>query len=80
MILYLERLTGKTATRKHNSFGKWHIVGQGYSMFNNPFKVSLGYTNGENNYEIWYMNDEKEPQGYQTVDQIEKALHQFGLI
>ena len=79
-IKYLEQLTGNTAYRKHNSFGKWHLSDEGFSMFNNPFGISLGYTNSENNYEIWYINNEKEPRERQTVNQIEKQLKEFNLI
>lgn len=79
-IAYLERLTGQTAYRKHNSFGKWYIGCDKYSMFNNPFGTSLGYTSGENNFEIWYLKHEKEPRERQTVTNIEQKLKELNYI
>lgn len=78
-VKYFERLTGVAAKRKENAFGKWHIKCDEFSMFNNPFGLELGYTKGENEYEIWIF-EEEEPRAYQSVTDVELALREYGYI
>lgn len=78
-VAYLERVTGESAHRKRNAFGKWALVRTGmFSMFNNPFGLSLGYTRGPNEYEIWFFEKEQEPRENQSVMEITDALQMFG--
>jgi len=78
-IKYLERLTGQSAVRKHNGFGKWHLSkGNLYSMFNNVFGTSLGYCSSADDFEIWYMKKESEPREHQSVSDIEEQLRAYG--
>jgi len=80
-IQNLETLTGKTAYRKHNLFGGWHIIDkEKYSIINNPFSCNLYYTKGENNFEVWFMDKEEEPRGYQTIEEIETLLKEYKYI
>jgi hypothetical protein len=78
-VEYLERLTGQRAFRKLNAFGRWHIVETGkYSMFNNPFGCQLGYTDGADDFEVWYLEKEGSPRSNQTVSAIERTLAEYG--
>ena len=79
-IKYFENLTGTVAMRKSNDFGKWHISNKNFSMFNNPFELSLGYTRNENQFEIWFLSKETEPRMYQSIASIESAMKSFGYI
>ena len=50
-------------------------------MFNNPFGInSGGYTNKEDNFEIWYIEKEEDPRGYQTLDEIKSDLKKYNFI
>lgn len=79
-IIYLGKLLKVNPKRKTNAFGKWHLHTGEISLFNNPFSLSLGYTNGPNDFEIWFIKKEEEPRGYQSIVDIENALNEYGYI
>ena len=79
-IVILEKILDCEAKRKYGKFGSWHISKDGVSMFNNPFQISLGYADGANNFEIWFMDLEENPREYQSLGSTLLALHHFNKI
>lgn len=79
-IKTLEKLTGDEAHIKLNSFGSWHLSGNGYSLFNNPFCMTLGYTDSADNFEIWFMDKENEPREYQSLQAVIDGLCKYSYI
>lgn len=73
-VVQIESLTHFKAIRKPNQFGAWHITGvineSRFSMFNNPFNVSTGYTNSAYVYEVWWRDEADEPSSYIHIDDI----------
>lgn len=72
-IKFLEDKYSVKAVRKNNYLGGWHIYTKKYSLFNNPLNLSGGYTNSENNFEIFVFS-EKEPRPYVSLQEIIKIL------
>lgn len=68
-IQFLEQKYSVTAVRKENYLGGWHIKNEKYSLFNNPLNLSTGYTNSEDNFEI-YIFSEEEPRSYVSLNEI----------
>ena len=83
-IKILEGLTGCTAYLHHMQFGKWHISnvgnGQNFSLFNNPFGLTMGYTRGEDDFEILCGSASNDPQGYQPLKKIIEILANNGAV
>lgn len=78
-IVTLEALTGRPAYLKDNYFGGWHLYVHGeYSLFNNPFRVSLGYTDSADNFEVWFKRAEGEPRGHVPLDALCAELRRRG--
>ncbi len=78
-VATLEALTGRTARLKDNYFGGWYLCVDGeYSLFNNPFRVSLGYTDSTDNFEVWFKRTEDEPRGYVPLNELCAELRRRG--
>ena len=72
-IELLEERYSVTAVRKENYLGGWQIITDKYSLFNNPLNLSTGYTDNENNFEIWIFTEE-EPRSYNSLQDVLKIL------
>lgn len=79
-IIRLEEATGQKAFRMENAFGKWHIRTNDYSMFNNPFGCSLGYSDTENDFEFYWLHGNEDPLERVPVDKIIILLKSKGYI
>ena len=79
-IIKLEEITGQKAFRMENAFGKWHIRSANYSMFNNPFGCSLGYTRTEDEFEIYFFERDSEPRARVSVGTVIELLKSYGYI
>ena len=49
-----------------------------YSLFNNPFGVSLGYTDSADSFEVWFLSREREPREYVPLAELCSELRQLG--
>lgn len=78
VIAELEKITGVVARRKGNKFGAWHLRTDSWSLFNNPFSLSSGYCAGENDFEVWFMANERNPREHQSFTQVVAGLKEFG--
>ncbi len=77
----LEKFTGIPAVLKYEGFGAWHLSKPNhFSVFNNPFGISLGYTDSADDFEAWFNPKEAWPRKHQTVPQISTALSKFGMV
>ena len=79
-IIKLEQLTGLKAIRHYTKFGSWYIACDNYSLFNNVFNTQLGYTDGPDSFEIWFLKKEEEPREYVPLDRVIDALQSFEYI
>jgi hypothetical protein len=80
-ILVLESKTGLKAFRHGIFFGCWQLLkDEQWSAINNPFGLSGPYTNNEDNFEVWFMDNEQEPRSYQTLQEVLDGLKEFKLI
>ena len=71
-IIMLENAIG-TKAHRHSQFGKWQIVSDDeYSMINNPFSASLGYTNSADEFELYFFKD--DPLEHLSVSEV---LHEL---
>jgi hypothetical protein len=81
-IELIEDSTGLVAFRKMLKFGSWHIVGrkQGHkvSLFNNPFQITTGYCRSADQFEIWWQDLTKEPQGYVSLQKVIQMFKEHG--
>jgi hypothetical protein len=80
-ILVLESKTGLKAFRHETFFGGWQLLkDEQWSAINNPFGLSGAYTNSEDKFEVWFMENEQEPRSYQTLQEVLNGLKEFKLI
>jgi hypothetical protein len=80
-ILVLESKTGLKAFRHGIFFGCWQLLkDEQWSAINNPFGLSGPYTNSEDNFEVWFMDNEQEPRSYQTLQEVLNGLKEFNYI
>ncbi len=81
-IKVLESVTGAQAQLHWMQFGKWHLVFDDvYSAVNNPFNLSLGYSNGGDNFEVARLdNNHDDPMEFVSLGNLLALLEQAGLV
>jgi hypothetical protein len=81
-IKVLESVTGAQAQLHWMQFGKWHLVFDDvYSAVNDPFNLSLGYSNGGDNFEVARLdNNHDDPMEFVSLGNLLALLEQAGLV
>jgi hypothetical protein len=77
-IRLLEQVTGIRATLA-TTIGRWYLQNTIVSLFNNTYNLSLGYSDGVDNFEVFFM-DNKEPLEYVKLPNLLRLLEKKSLI
>ena len=80
VIRHLESITGVEGVMR-KSLGRWYLsLVPKFSIFNNTFSLSLGYTDAVDNFEVYFMSLEDEPQEYVPLSALLDKLDANGFI